>query len=101
MNETTDYIERKDALNFDTSITCDPCEIQAVTKGAKLVMDHIKSIPSADVKSVVRGVWEKTEEFPGFRRCSACRDCYLMEEYIAANKWGFCPHCGAEMSIED
>ncbi len=43
------------------------------------------------------GKWEACREYPGFLRCSRCKDVYISSEWLADGKWNFCPNCGAPM----
>lgn len=48
------------------------------------------------------GRWEKVKEYPGFRRCSVCHDCYILEEDAKSEpKWNYCPQCGAELEADE
>lgn len=91
----TDYISREAAMNFKLSVTADPTEIQAITKGMALYAEHIKSIPAADVAPVVRGKWEVDGHHI---RCTNCGEymCAKDQEGIEIPR-EFCPNCGAKM----
>ena len=92
-----EYIPREDALNFETKITADPADIQAISQGMSLYAEHIKAIPAADVVEVVHAWWEmiakgETGYSAGDFRCSECRrpcKCWTLTDY--------CPNCGARM----
>lgn len=57
----------------------------------------IRKLPAADVAPVVHGKWAPSEENPGFLVCSACGDCYVVDEWADGKKWRYCPACGAKM----
>ena len=65
--------------------------------GRENVRDVIRSVPAADVAPVVHGKWAPSEENPGFLVCSACGDCYVVDEWADGKKWRYCPNCGAKM----
>lgn len=82
----TDYIERKAALKM-----LDFCGGIL----ARYIGNVIKSIPAADVASVVHGRWFCGEyDTP---RCSECLSGALLdgsEDYVKSK---YCPNCGALM----
>ena len=93
MTESGDYISREAALvyaplpkhlrEYQTQNLDDAWE-----DGYFCALDQIRSIPAADVRPVVRGVWVKN----GWSiRCSICG--YDMP-FATRN---FCPNCGACM----
>lgn len=43
-----------------------------------------------------KGVWEKSD-FPGYLRCSCCKDVYISEEWREDGKWNGCPKCFADL----
>lgn len=55
---------------------------------------------AADVAPVRHGTWEITPTY-GVLMCSACRDCYIDENFLDGKKWNFCPNCGAKMDGGD
>lgn len=81
----SDYIEREALLH----------KIRWASAVEECVMS-VRSMKAADVAPVKRGTWERTN-IEGFLRCSACRDCYIDEEWLDGKKWNFCPECGAKM----
>lgn len=98
-----DYILRKDALAFQDEIEPALCfdnktrNIFSATKDADLVA-YLNTIPPANVRPVVRGIWEPGEtiffcgvEHTAPRTCSVCGRSALDEP------WYFCPNCGAMM----
>lgn len=90
-----EYIEREAALR----VLCDACGNAACPKGLIprcSYYEKMQSIPTADVRPVVRATWEKVMEQPYFRKhyhvvaCSAC--------HKRGNQgWRYCPNCGAVM----
>ena len=57
----------------------------------------ILDIPTADVAPVRHGQWVKEKKDVLIHwHCSACRECYFLEEPNAK----YCPHCGARMDGE-
>lgn len=61
------------------------------------VAEEVDYIPPADVAPVAHGKWVPSEGNPGFLVCSACRDCYVVDEWADGKKWQYCPACGAKM----
>ena len=60
--------------------------------------DALQTIPSADVSPVRHGYWVKEKRDVLIHwHCSACKECYFLEEPNAE----FCPHCGAKMDEEE
>ena len=57
----------------------------------------VNAAPAADVAPVVHGKWAPSEENPGFLVCSACGDCYVVDEWADGKKWRYCFVCGAKM----
>lgn len=57
----------------------------------------VNAAPAADVAPVVHGEWAPSEGNPGFLVCSACGDCYVVDEWADGKKWRYCPACGAKM----
>ena len=57
-------------------------------------IDDINEQPAADVAPVRHGRWVKEKKDVLIHwHCSACRECYFLEEPNAK----YCPHCGARM----
>ena len=48
---------------------------------------HIKSIPAADVRPVVRGHWID----------GACSNCGFFTDVVMSRFFSYCPNCGADM----
>ena len=61
------------------------------------IQSFVEEMPLADVAPVVHGKWVPSEENPSFLVCSACRDCYVVDEWADGKKWMYCPNCGAKM----
>lgn len=61
------------------------------------IQSFVEGMPLADVAPVVHGKWAPSEGNPGFLVCSACRDCYVVDEWADGKKWQYCPNCGAKM----
>lgn len=62
-----------------------------------VAMEIVAASPAVDVEPVRHGRWEKGDQFPGWLCCSACRDAFVLPEWVNRNKWKFCPNCGAKM----
>lgn len=69
--------------------------------GVESLMEYVEWLPAADVAPVVHGKWAPSEENPGFLVCSACGDCYVVDEWADGKKWRYCPACGAKMDGKD
>lgn len=92
-----EYIEREALLKHlqecrETSVGS--CPTFAVIAA---VQAYVGGMPAADVAPVVHGKWAPSEENPGFLVCSACGDCYVVDEWADGKKWRYCPACGAKM----
>lgn len=81
----SDYIEREALLH----------KIRWASAVEECVMS-VRRMQAADVVPVKHGMWEKTNK-DGFLRCSACRDCYIDDNWLDGKHWNFCPHCGADL----
>lgn len=84
----TEYIKREDVhLALDSHYFT----------GELSLKETIDSIPSADVRPVVRGYWKSVPH----KRARVCSRCEADEPYkfadVDANVYDFCPHCGAQM----
>ena len=65
------------------------------------IQTFFEGIPTADVRSVLRGHWERTEGDSRFM-CSVCKG----KEYAPTimgqpTVWDYCPNCGAWMKGGD
>ena len=62
--------------------------------------ETIDSVPSADVRPVMRGYWKSVPH----KRARVCSRCEADEPYKFAdddaNVYDYCPHCGADMRGE-
>ena len=81
----SEYIEREAALSAQNkSMNLSECR------------KRLESIPAADVRPVVRGKWELSDETPYIRKHYhpvACSNCHR----AGMKKWNYCPNCGAKM----
>ena len=72
-----DLIYREDALNFDMEIELEEGEdIESICKGAQLVMEHIRSLPTAtEVKDLRNELCLKCGEYKRSHlgACYGCR----------------------------
>ena len=116
-----EYIEREAALAFQNELSMLLCkdvvtgDVMSATKDADLVK-YLLSLPTADVRPVVRGKWEDVEvtyvadktalpfERISSMRCNRCNR-YHTEIYYYGNPTEmahYCPNCGADMrEIDD
>lgn len=90
------YIEREAAIVKLTAL--EVTEPSATMIDAKRLLAEM---PAADVAPVVHGKWVPSEGNPGFLVCSACGDCYVVDEWVDGRKWQYCPACGAKMDGKD
>ena len=58
-----------------------------------LCEDAINSIPTADVRPVVRATWRRYSPFTDTYECSNCGEQVIDESF----RTNFCPNCGARM----
>ena len=91
-----EYIERETAIAKLTAL--EVTEPSATMIDAKRLLAEM---PVADVAPVVHGEWVPSEGNPGFLVCSACGDCYVVDEWADGKKWMYCPACGAKMDKGD
>ena len=57
-----------------------------------------RCMPTADVKPVVRGEWEKHRETFCSWNCSVCKENVVaMPERMGCPLYKYCPNCGADM----
>ena len=92
-----EYIERE---KLPQEVSADGMSDTAVAfaAGYNTCLEHVKSIPAADVRPVVLGKWVQDCDY--HFRCSVCGDRYVVSNgnpSDAANGWNFCPNCGALM----
>ena len=109
-----EYIERKLAIETIQSITAkvlEATDISAPTREIyQLATDHavgaLGIIPVSDVAAVRRGRWIGFPEclkYPNAYSddhivCSVCEECFSILDNDA-ERFDFCPHCGARMEI--
>lgn len=53
--------------------------------------------PTIDAAPVAHGRWIDSDEFKGFKMCSACRDCHIGEAWELGKDGRYCPGYGARM----
>ena len=77
-----------------------------MSKGAELVpifrmRQWFEHLPSADVKSVVRGKWIKNEELSSnhVEPIFLCSNCNNFEAWGFTECYPYCPNCGASMDV--
>lgn len=95
----SDYIERDAVLRHYKDV--DKSLVDSLSHAIlKALTVYVEDLPAADVAPVKHGTWEKTPTY-GVLMCSACRDCYIDENFLDGKKWNFCPECGAKMDGGD
>lgn len=57
---------------------------------------RLQRVPAVEAEPVKRGSWEESE-YVGYLCCSSCKNAYVSCDWPRANKWNFCPNCGAKM----
>lgn len=98
-----EYIEREAAvnavLNLVPKVDCDGyCWV--IRGDAARAID---SIPAADVRPAVRGMWtdKRTIEHDGEWYCTACgKEITIYMGADREDRYAFCPNCGADMREE-
>ena len=94
----SEYIERAALMEKLTSADMQQKLRQMSGEDAyRVLLWLVNDAPAADVAPVVHGEWAPSEENPGFLVCSACGDCYVVDEWADGKKWRYCPACGAKM----
>lgn len=90
----TGYIEREAFLDAIE-------RMKSYHQDADDIVEMLQNFPAADVRSVVKAVWEEKEkDGVWWYACSVCG------EHIPKGRWGqewhsnFCPNCGADMREE-
>ena len=94
----SDYIERSVIERLLTIAAAGDGDKKRRTLAKAICVLH--DAPAADGTPIKHGVWEKTGD-AYLLRCSACRDCYIDEDWLDGKKWNFCPECGAKMNGGD
>ena len=92
VSKMADYIDRKELLGIEKLLDT---EVLRASKTVSTIYDQmmydIEHVPSADVAPVKRGKWIFDDNWWSFQ-CTECKG------YVGnANKFDYCPHCGAEM----
>lgn len=92
-----EYIEREAALKFQCAFELpkNATATDGIAAGMRAYDEHIKSLPAADVKPVVRGKWIPYRHFEYAMCCSVCG------KVLSNANYSFCPYCGAEMEDDD
>ena len=67
------------------------------TPSMMLAIRIVEQAPTIDAAPVVHGRWIDSDEFKGFKMCSACRDCHIGEAWELGKDGRYCPGCGARM----
>ena len=105
-----DYISREADFDAFNKLDYDICTNETFDNlrgyygfSEETVNQTINSIPSADVRPIVRGKWilKETVHF-GLKEytCSNCQDDEYWEKYYCRGNESFCPNCGAMMMEE-
>lgn len=98
------YIDADRLIKVIRQDVCSTCAVddECVCAYADCIT-YIEDCPTADVKEVKHGRWEKTCVFGirgEFYRCSACE----LKEEVPTNEgeplYYYCPWCGAKMDLE-
>lgn len=100
-----DYIDREAAkvffMNMDAGRRC-PCSTLLTPEE---FTEYLDEIPTADVDTVVHGMWVSWEEADNFipsahrHECSVCHDAAQVLENNIELLSDFCPNCGAKMDL--
>lgn len=92
-----DYIKREDAI-----MTAMNYEGTGNAQDASQdIAADLTSIPAADVRENVRGIWNNALDFSNGNEdleCSVCGEWFF--SYKIDCDWNFCPNCGADMRGE-
>lgn len=98
-----EYIERKAVINDIGELFTLCNETLPNAEGHHFIveselqthLDHVKSLPAADVVEVRHGTWIKADEQPYFRKhyhAKVCSECGKRKD----GKWLYCPYCGSK-----
>lgn len=90
MKDVGEYISREAAIKEVAKWLADVFSIKSES-GAGTLFKKLRSIPSADVRPVVRGKWIDHQE--GRWIYAKCSECGTVHDV----KSNFCPNCGADM----
>lgn len=100
MADIEGYITKESAIEAITKSECYNCGVFPKNCGICKTNAHKKAIlnvPAADVKPVVRGEWlEGSWDGKDVLMCDKCGYVELDNEPT-----NFCPHCGADMRIQE
>lgn len=95
------FVRRSDILEFKRTLyrVRYGTDCQSIEDTEAVEVNDIESIPTADVRPMVRGEWI---DMGDFEQCSACTATHLKEVQTVYGKmtWiksDFCPSCGAKM----
>lgn len=97
-----EYIEREALLKYieeTVLFSGRPNIVSAEVRGARTVIDRIKSAPTADVVEVMHGKWINDGEDWFCNRCNHNALCDKMTGIQVASS--ICPNCGAKMDGKD
>ena len=94
-----EYIERDKAYTLAKKV-CNAVDSNPRVLLPHIILDLIDELPTADVRPVVRGKWNRTDAYPHRLYCSVCYKTYLKNDELL-ERWefplNFCPNCGADM----
>ena len=92
-----DYIDRQAAIRW-IKTECNPYGKPTIDyeSGVK-VIDHIETMPSAEVEPVKHGRWTKIGHIEHTWLVSKCSEC----SYQTIDAGNYCTNCGAKMDLEE
>ncbi len=100
---SAEYIEREAAIDTVGKWLFSVFGMKETDRAAT-VFKKLRSIPSAEVRPVVRGKWiDRDDDYHGWNMwaCSACGEEFVLTEGTPdMNDYHFCPNCGADMREE-
>lgn len=92
--QANEYIKRGDALECEIHTVAPRGHKEVILQVAQAIVDHIKSVPAADVVEVRHGRWiGKTY------KCSLCGK--WVDPLQGDADMNYCPNCGAKMDGEE